>query len=201
MELPEFVSRQLSNPTGLGGRLIRRGMNRGNAAMNEEAVDRLGASAGDRVLDVGFGGGVIFELLLDRGVEAAGIDRSAHAVDAVEGSNRAAIEAGRLQVRRGEVESIPFEDESFDGVVTVNTVYFWPDLGAGLAEVLRVLKPGGRIVVAVRDGSVMKRVSRDIFTLRAPEEVLGAISAAGFVDGRIDTVGDGARHHLVATRP
>ena len=199
--MPEFVSRQLSNPTGLGGRLIRRAMNRGNASMNEEAGARLGASAGDRVLDVGFGGGVVFELLLERGVEVAGIDRSAHAVDAVAGSYRPAIEAGRLHVRRGEVESIPFEDGAFAGVVTVNTVYFWPDLGVGLAEVFRVLKPGGRIVVAIRDGSVMKRVSREIFTLRTAEEVLGAISAAGFVEGRVDTLADGARHHVVATKP
>ena len=166
--------------------------------MNGEAIERLGVSPGDRILDIGFGGGVTFQLLLERGAVVVGIDRSADAVDAAKSAHPKAIEAGRLEVRRGEVEGIPFEAGSFDGVLTVNTVYFWPDLEAGLTDILRVLKPGGRIVIAIRDGSVMRRVSPDIFTLRTPAEVLAAITAAGFVETRSESTSDGARHYLSA---
>lgn len=201
MRLPEVVSRQLSNPTGRVGRIVRGAMNRGNASMNEEAIDLLGIEPGHRILDIGFGGGVTFPLLLDRGAHVAGIDRSADVVAAAEEDHRQGIDAGRIGVRRGEVEDIPFEDEAFAGVLTVNTVYFWPDLGVGLSEIRRVLEPGGRVVIGIRDGSVMKRVSRDIFTIRTPAELLVAIEAAGFLDGRLESSPDGSRHLLSATTP
>lgn len=169
--------------------------------MNVEAIDLLGIEPGHRILDIGFGGGVTFPVLLDRGADVAGIDRSADVVAAAEVDHRRAIEAGRLDVRRGEVEGVPFEDGFFDGVLTVNTVYFWPELDAGLSEIRRVLKPGGRIVIGIRDGSVMKRVSRDIFAIRTPGELLVALEAAGFSNARSQSTPDGSRHLLSATGP
>lgn len=169
--------------------------------MNEAAIERLGVEPGRRVLDVGFGGGVTFPALLERGANVAGIDRAGDAVSAVSHAYRDSIDAGRLELRAGEVGDLPFADESFDGVLTVNTIYFWPDLGAGLSEILRVLEPGGRLVVAIRDGASMRRVSRDIFTIRSPGEVLIAIEEVGFADARSESPVGTSYHLLSATRP
>jgi len=198
---PKVVSRQLSNPTGFGGRLVRRAMNRGNAGMNEEAVDRLEAAAGDRVLDIGFGGGVTFQLLFKRGIGVAGVDRSPDVISAAEADFSEAIGAGKLELSLGSADSIPFGDDTFEGIVTVNTVYFWPDLDAGMREIHRALKPGGRVVVSIRDGSVMTRVDPSIFTIRPPAELVAAMEGAGLVDVRSDATADAARHHVVARKP
>lgn len=59
------------------------------------------------------------------------------------------IAGGRLSVVQGSVSELPFPDAAFDCVVTVNTLYFWPDPQAGAREMSRVLAPGGRLVVAI----------------------------------------------------
>jgi hypothetical protein len=53
---PRFIAKQLSWPTGIAGRLVRAGMNRGNARLNSFAVDQLQLVPEDRALEVGFGG-------------------------------------------------------------------------------------------------------------------------------------------------
>lgn len=195
------VSKQLSHPSGFGGRVVARLMNRGNASMNDAAIEQLEPAAGDRILDVGFGGGVSFRPLMERGAKVAGIDRAEDVVSAARGAHREALAAGGLELAVGEVQQLPFPDGAFDGVLTVNTIYFWPDLGAGLSELRRVLAPGGRVVVAIRDGAVMKHVSRDIFELRAPEEVRAAIEAAGFSDARLSSPPGASYHLLTGVRP
>src|SRR5919204_412524 len=55
--------------------------------------------------------------------------------------------ARRLDLRVGSVERLPFPDASFDHAVGVNTVAVWPDLEAGLRELHRVLRPGGRLLL------------------------------------------------------
>jgi SAM-dependent methyltransferase len=99
------------------------------------------------------------------------------------------------------VQALPLEDASVDRALTVNTVYFWPDLEPGLREIHRVLASGGRVVIGIRDGSVMERVDRAVFTLRPPAEIAAALETAGFAAAEVDTAPDGTSHLISATRP
>ena len=162
--LRRIVSDQLSRPSGRLGRVVAAGMNRGNRAFNTRAIERLDVRPGTRVLDLGFGGGLTFAPLLERGATVVGVDRAGDMVAAAAARHRETIEAGRLAVHAGEVQALPLEDASVDRVLTVNTVYFWPDLAPGLRELHRVTAPGGRVVIGIRDGAVMDRVDPAVFT-------------------------------------
>lgn len=184
---PRFIARQLSHPSGVLGRVIVRLMNRGNARMNAFAVEQLALASTDRVLEVGFGGGVTLPALLDRAAFVGGVDRSRDVVARARARFVAAVTAGRADFRIGEIEAIPFDAATFDKVCTVNTVYFWRSLDAGCAEIARVLAPGGLAVVGYLPKEHMDRhgMPADIFTSRTPEEVVAALTRAGFRSVRV----------------
>ena len=198
--LRRLISNQLSRPSGLAGRVVAAGMNRGNRAFNARAIEALDVQPGTRVLDLGFGGGLTFGPLLERGATVVGVDRAEDMVAAAAARHRADVEAGRIAVHAGDVLALPLEDAAVDRVLTVNTVYFWPDLAPALRELHRVLAPGGRVVIGIRDGSVMERVDPAIFTLRPPQEIAAALEAAGFSPGEVHTAPEGTSHLVTATR-
>ena len=173
-------------------------MNRGNRDLNARAIELLDVAANARVLDLGFGGGLAFAPLLARGATVFGVDRAADMVEAAERRHRQAVTAGRLILQAGEVQDLPFGDAAVDRVLTVNTVYFWPDLIPALREIRRVLVPGGRMVIGIRDGSVMQQVSPEVFTLRTPEELKSALEASGFSEVRVRSAPDGKTHLIAA---
>jgi len=198
--LRRLLSDQLSRPSGLAGRVVAAGMNRGNREFNARAIERLDVGAGARVLDLGFGGGLTFRPLLERGATVTGVDRAPDMVEAARSRFKTEIEAGRVSLHRGEVQALPLADASVDRVLTVNTVYFWPDLAPGVREIHRVLTPGGRVVIGIRDGSVMERVDPAVFTLRPPQEIAAALTSAGFSGAEVDSGPDGTSHLISATR-
>ena len=197
--LRRLLSDQLSRPSGLAGRVVAAGMNRGNRDFNARAIEQLDVRPGTRVLDLGFGGGLTFRPLLEKRATVVGVDRAEDMVAAAAERHREDVAAGRISVHAGDVLALPLEDAAVDRVLTVNTVYFWPDLAPALREVHRVLAPGGRIVIGIRDGSVMERVDPAVFTLRPPAEIAAALQAAGFEAAEFDSAPDGASHLITAT--
>lgn len=179
---PRFIARQLSNPSGLGGWLARLGMNRGNARVNAFAVDRLDLRPTDSVVEVGFGGGPNLRRLIDRAASVVGIDRSPDAVAAATKRFAAEYAQGRARFMLGDVEDLPIADGSCTKALTVHTVYFWRSLEKGFGEFHRALRPGSVLAVGFvpRERMEAMGMPRDIFTLRAPEELYGAAMAAGF---------------------
>src|SRR5882724_2481428 len=139
---PRFIARQLARPQGLAGRVIGRLMNWHNADMNAFAVRLLEPTAQDRVLEIGFGGGVNLPSLIKSAGFVGGVDRSADVIDWAKVRYAEAVRSGRADFRVGRAEGLPFETASFGKVCTVNTVYFWEPLDAGFAEIHRVLAPG-----------------------------------------------------------
>jgi arsenite methyltransferase len=185
MGLARLIADQLGRPSRITGRLL----NVANARGNKRAVELLEVSAEHRVLDVGFGGGAALRKLAVRARSVAGIDRSEAAVRSARRRFRREIQEGRLQVELASVEAIPFEDESFDRVLTVHTIYFWPDPELGLREILRVLKMGGRLVLATDVKGPPKAIAKHGFNSYGEEQQAKLLRGAGFAAVRLERHG------------
>lgn len=144
------IAAHLAHPTGEIGLAVGDYMNRINAGPVAAANKLLMLAPNARVLEVGFGNGKLIGdmLALAPGLTYAGVDVSETMVSEAGASNHALIKEGRVELRVATVESLPFADAAFDRALAVNTIYFWPDQLAGLAEIRRVLRDDGLLVVA-----------------------------------------------------
>jgi ubiquinone/menaquinone biosynthesis C-methylase UbiE len=181
---PRFIARQAERPTGVFGRVLGAIMAVETRALNDEVLRHLAVAPGERILEIGFGHGRTLERAAKAtpGARFAGID---HAEDMVAVLSRRAgrlVAEDRLEVRAGDSSALPWPAATFDGAFAVHTIYFWPDPARDLAEIHRILRPGGRLVLAFRDRTpdVEASVPADIYHLRSRDEVLALLAAAGF---------------------
>jgi len=141
---------QSRRPRGLAGWLLARGMNRAHAPMTDWALSLISLQDLRTVLDVGCGGGGALLRLSELAphAELHGIDYSTQALGVVARTNRRLMEQGRVFLREADVSELPYEDSCFDLTVAINSHYFWPDLKAGLGEIMRVSRPRGSVALA-----------------------------------------------------
>ncbi len=114
-------------------------------------IELLEITPSDSVLEVGFGPGLGLELAAQRAHEGrvVGVDLSETMLEIAKRRNHSQIEAGRVDLHLGTAEKLPFEAATFDKGMTMNSLHLWPDPVAGLREIRRTLRPGGRIAVAI----------------------------------------------------
>jgi SAM-dependent methyltransferase len=117
--------------------------------------DRFPVAPGDRVLDMGCGGGRHAFALYRRGADVVALDRSAGDLVEVEqmfAAMRAEgeVPAGaRARAVRGDAYALPIEDDSIDAVIAAEILEHLPDDETAMAELFRVLRPGGHLAVTV----------------------------------------------------
>ena len=162
-------------------------LNRANAALNRTALEQLGLRPGDRVLEVGFGGGDMIARMapvLTHGT-IDGLDYSQDVVALGESRFRDLVAAGRVRFVRADVAAMPYPDGSFTKVCTMNTIYFWPDAVAALRELRRVLAEGGSLALGFRLGASLGRHSFAKYQRHYEiEDVRRMLEDAGFRDAR-----------------
>lgn len=107
-------------------------------------LEMAGDVAGQRVLDVGCGDGALACTLARRGADVVGVDPDPEMVEAA--NRRAVALANHAEFAEGHVERLPFPDDSFDVVVAVTVLCFVGDASAAISEMVRVLRPNGRLV-------------------------------------------------------
>ncbi len=124
-------------------------MNQGHKNMTDWGLRHVPIESRFRILDVGCGGGRTIEKLA-----ASAADGMVYGIDYAEGSiavsrehNADLIKAGRVEIQKATVSQLPFPDDTFDLVTAIETQYYWPDLLGDMREILRVLKPTGKLVV------------------------------------------------------
>jgi SAM-dependent methyltransferase len=144
-----FLHRQFSHPSGILGALIGAAMAIEHKELHRAVVERLGLDSTDRVLEIGFGPGTAIRLAAPLASFVAGIEPSKEMVHQAARRNRAAVQSGRVEVLRASVSAIPYPNDSFTVVFEVNSYHHWDRREAGLLEVARVLRPGGRLLMSL----------------------------------------------------
>ena len=190
--IARFVAGQFRTPTGFFGRLVGTIMARGNVLKQGWTVSLLNLQAEEHILEIGFGPGVAIQYAAQQAVtgQVAGIDSSDTMVQVARKRNAAAIKSGRVDLRQGEVSSLPYPDASFEKAFTIHCLYFWVKPIESLKEVRRVLKPGGLLAVTILPKEKWPQGRRtpppDVFTLYSGSEVVQLLSSAGFRDVRVE---------------
>ena len=185
-----FIWGQYGKPSGLIGRLIGNGMARNNTYDASWTVSLLNIEPDSHILEIGFGPGVSTEYAAAKASEGfvAGIDHSETMVQAARRRNAAAVAAGRVDLKRGDVASLPYPDESFDKAFSIHSIYFWARPIDCLKELRRVLKPGGLLAITIlpKDKwSDTRRSGSNVGTLYFGKDLAQLFSDAGFRDVQV----------------
>ena len=148
-------------PEGAEGEQMLQRMNESHAPVTEWALDFFDFKENDRVLDIGCGGGATLARMSGhiRTGALAGVDYSETSIKVSRERNEEDIRSGKMEILQASVEKLPFEDESFDKIITVESFYFWPKPEKNLEEVHRVLKRGGvfLLVADIYDNGKLKK--------------------------------------------
>ena len=142
-----YIGRQVKKPTRFVGRLFAGLMNDSHSALTDWALGHLQIDKGSSVLDVGCGGGRTLEKLSRVARVVYGVDYAAGSVSQSQSHNKRLIAEGKVHVERASVSQLPFPDNMFDVVTAIEAQYYWPDLASDMREILRVLKPDGRLII------------------------------------------------------
>lgn len=167
-----ILDRAFGHPSGRLGQIGGALMARGNAATERHVVDVAALTETDIVLVLGPGPGVGLRAAAERARHTTGIDPSEDMLRACVDRCRDLVHAGKVGVRNGSAESTGANDAAFDVVLSVNNIQLWDDLATGLAEVWRVLRPGGRFVLS----------SHDKWLPVPRQRLIAAVEAAGLSD-------------------
>jgi SAM-dependent methyltransferase len=109
----------------------------------ETAIERLGIGDDQRVLDLGCGTGVFLQAAAERGAQVAGLD----AAEGLLAVARQRVPGADLQA--GDMQALPFADDTFDVVTGFSSFFFADDMTRALSEACRVTKPGGTVLAQV----------------------------------------------------
>lgn len=144
-----YVMRQVRKPDLWLGRLFTGIMNRSHSDLTDWGLTHVQIQRNASILDVGCGGGRTIEKLavLAADGKVCGVDYASGSVAASRAKNADLIRSGRVTIAQASVSQLPFDADEFDLVTAIETQYYWPDLDNDMREILRVLKPGGTLLI------------------------------------------------------
>jgi SAM-dependent methyltransferase len=144
-----YVLNQVRKPTKWVGRFFAWIMNFSHSGLTDWGLQHVHVERDFIILDVGCGGGRTVQKLAALAPQGMvrGVDYAQGSVAASRAKNAQLIKTGRVEIKQASVSQLPYPENNFDLVTAVETQYYWPDLVKDMQEILRVLKPGGNLIV------------------------------------------------------
>jgi len=184
MDYKTYFSRQARKPAGIFGRFyMARLFEKRNAELNSFIFKMLSTGKNDHVLEIGFGTGSLMKKIadsLENGV-VEGIDFSELMVAMAQRKNRKHIKNGKAKIHSGNFNDALFDGNSFDEIVSVNTIYFWENPSETLSQIYRLLRPGGKLFVGFHEKSEMEKepLCKNIFQYYSTQDMVELLSVRG----------------------
>jgi len=158
--------------------------------VRDRALATAALPVGGLAADVGAGGGFLTEALLAAGLRVVAVDRSERMLAAL---RRRLGDPDGLELRPGGAEALPLDDASVDGVLANMLLHHVDDPRAVLAEMARVLRPGGRLALTdleSHDHEWLRAEQHDRWLGFDAVELAGWMGAAGFEEVRVEPIGE-----------
>jgi len=154
----QAIASQLKHPTGEKGIEMANMMNETNINMTKHSIQNLNISAANKILELGHGNAGHVEFLFEQAenLKYYGLEMSELMFQQARQTNRNFVSQKQAFFSLYDGNKIPFEDETFDKIFTVNTIYFWQKPEELLSEIYRVLKPNGNFCLTFAEEDFMK---------------------------------------------
>lgn len=185
---PDFekIAAQLACPSGEDGVDVGNRMNESNGEMTLHAIDLLELVNGDEILELGPGNAKFARHAIQKAanVKYVGADISEVMIAEARKLNSTFCKDGAASFYLIDDNNLPFSDERFKKIFTVNTLYFWKNPLKQLEELYRVLKPSGVLCIAIRSKDFMETLpfTKYGFTLYSAEEGTKLFKQSSFKD-------------------
>ncbi len=177
------IENQLSCPSGSNGVEMGQNVNQTNLSMIHDTIEQLELQSHQRVLELGPGNGVHLEKILQSAQHLSyqGLEISTTMLEEAQRINKNFLIDQQAQFQLYDGQHLPFPDQSFDRILTVNTLYFWQKPAELLQEIYRVLQPGGIAIITYAQKDFMEKLPfvRDKFRKYNNQDVNELIHAIG----------------------
>lgn len=195
----EYIGSQFGNPRGIVGKICCFIMNRINNEMYKNVILEVQKKKDLCILDIGYGNGyLIEEMFKNTHSRIYGIDISNDMLKLASDRNKEGVQAGEITLSLGNCCNLNFNNNTFEIVTSVNTIYFWQDTLKGLTEIHRVLKEGGAFYNAVYSKEWLQRLSytRKGFKFFEKEDYMKLGKQAGFSEILIKEIINGRGYFI-----
>ncbi len=185
MSFSSYFSKQAKKPFGLFGRLIMSTFfDIGNAKLNNFIYELLSIEKDDQILEIGSGTGKLTKKIL-KGIGKGfveSVDFSQAMVSVSKRRNISYLKKGKVKITHGDFNEILFENNSFNIICTVNTIYFWDNPYIMAKKINKILKPKGRLLIGFEQNNYMKdnKLDNEVFNYYSPEDIEEMLIDTGF---------------------
>lgn len=176
--LTEFLIKQSQKPSGLIGRVITKIWSFYFKKLSFWAIKQTTISDNYRILEIGYGGGSTIKnlLALNKNLEIHGIDISKESYRTAQRVHSDSIRKGSVQLKIGNVENMPYQNNYFDRIFAIQTHIFWKDIKKSFQEVYRVLSSNSTLIIA----SEKEKIHYHMTDYRTSHEFSQLLTSIGF---------------------
>lgn len=165
------LGRQFHQPSGLLGWVVGWFMASAHRQRNQWTIELLDLTPTDSVLEIGFGPGMAIQEAAKIARFVAGVDPSSVMLAQASRRNAPAIARKKVELHLAGVENLPFAASSFDKAFAINTLHHWEDRQRGMAEIQRVLKSEGMLLIYEQPVPGAKPMSAEAMAARNAEQL------------------------------
>lgn len=176
--LTEFLIKQSQKLSGLIGRVITKIWSFYFKKLSLWAIKQTTISDNYRILEIGYGGGSTIKnlLALNKNLEIHGIDISKESYRTAQRVHSDSIRKGSVQLKIGNVENMPYQNNYFDRIFAIQTHIFWKDIKKSFQEVYRVLSSNSTLIIA----SEKEKIHYHMTDYRTSHEFSQLLTSIGF---------------------